>query len=365
MRIPRLMMMGMLGGGAAPSAPTEVSDLAATAVTNGTIVLTWTLPAGASAVLIRYSVDQAAAPSAVDLGIRLGVYTGAVAVFTGCTYGASYKFAAWSYSNGLYSSASDTATVAGPLNPDAYSSALKLWLDARQETAYADGGTVTTPQDFAAGGFGLTQGTAGNRPIWRNAANGINGMASFRFAIDLDATARCWIAAQTSVNLDTQGAGNGLTVAAIITTEGDAVGDKTLVSQWANSGSGLRRWRISQSTGANVVTLGLSTDGSTVTGAASHTGTEGTGPFSVVSIYKEDTGAYTYTGGAGLDDTDLTIGGALAATNTTACLRVGNGRSTASDPWYGEATLILGYSEPISATAAEILDADLAAMAGV
>lgn len=361
-RIPLQVLMGVLGAQAEAAAPGALTDLAATANLDGTITVSWTLPEGATGALVRYNVDQAAAPSEQWLGIDLGLVVGTSVVLSGCEYGATYRFSAWSYGAGGYASAADTASAVGPLNPLAYSSALKLWLDARREDAYADSGQITTPQDFAAGGFGLTQATAANKPLWRNAANGINGMPAFQFQINVDAP-KCWIAANTGVTLDTQGAAAGFSVAAIATTVSD-LGEKALISHWANSGSGFRRWRLFQGAAANVFTLGLSTDGNNQTGALTYTGLSGTGPYSMIATYLQGTGAYTFKNGDGLDDTDLTVGTALAAPSATACLRVGNGRGTVSDPYDGLATLLLGYSTPLSRTAAELLDAALAALAG-
>ena len=337
--------------------PETITDLSGSASLDGSIVVSATIPAGCEDVVVRYNVDQPAAPTEPYLGIGATVtYPGggiALVVLTGVEYGASYKFAAWGYKNTQYSAAADTASAAGPLNPLAYSANLPLWLDARREGAYLTGEDVTTPQNFGSGSFALTQATDPRKPEWIEAASGINGMAAFEGLI---LNARSWQGNDT--NMHGTGAGSGLSMACIVTTNAGSGLDKTVVSQWTN---GEREWRLEQGTGDFI--FALSFDGTAQAGYVQAPSTDGAGPYSLVAVYKQGTGAWMYSMGDGQTDEDLTLGTALYA--GTSIMRVMAARGATSDTYDGLMPLLLGYGEPLSRTAAELLDSALADMAGV
>lgn len=85
-------------------------------------------------------------------------------------------------------------------NPDNYIST-RIWLSARQETAYSDGNTVETPVNRISGGAAVTQATVSKRPIYKTAV--IGGQNAFRF----DGVDDTWQSASTTINQ-----ANGITV---------------------------------------------------------------------------------------------------------------------------------------------------------
>jgi hypothetical protein len=73
---------------------------------------------------------------------------------------------------------------------------LTLWLksdagvlDATDTPITADNTQVKTWQDQSGNGFNAVQATSGRQPVWRNAANGINGNPAIYFSSDIMTTA--------------------------------------------------------------------------------------------------------------------------------------------------------------------------------
>lgn len=63
-------------------------------------------------------------------------------------------------------------------NPDDYISS-RVWLAARRETAYSDGASVETPNNYSPAGITVTQATSSKRPTYKTAVLG--GQNAFRF----------------------------------------------------------------------------------------------------------------------------------------------------------------------------------------
>ena len=351
MRAARSMMMGLLGGGAV--APAAISDLAATANLNGTVVVSWTLPEGATKALIRYNVDQAAAPAAVGLGIGLGLIAGTSVVLTGVEYGATYRFSAWAWNEGGYAASADTASATGPFNPLAYSSHLALWLDARRQTPVDDNSDLATPTDYSGNSVSVSS-SAASPPHY--IVSGINSLPTFRW-LSTDA-GRQWSAG----DVDFQGAG-GLSVAVLEACESAAdTSEKTIISKWETAGPSpaLRAWKLTK--GAGEVQLYLSNDG-TLYSTVDATSSDNTTPHGLVGVWKPSTYAALYRDGVE-DDYDATITYA-SLFDTSEPVRIGGARNNTGDDWLGDVTVFLVYSEALSRMAGILLSDHLAAVGGV
>lgn len=350
MRRARAMMLGLLGGGG--DAPAGISDLVATANLAGTITVTWTLPAGATHARVRYNVDQEAAPGERYLGIDLGLVEGETVTLTGVEYGATYRFSAWAWNEEGYANQADTASATGPLNPSAYGT-LSLWLDARRETPINDDTDAVAPTDWSASPATFSQATDTKRPHYRTAAGAgaINGMASWDFD---RAAAQMWDGTAKAIH----GAG-GMTLAAIAKTE-DAAISEFILTKWQTSGN-LREWRLGKTTGDYV--MYLSDDG--VGNAYVQGSDDDTNAHSIIGIWKPGVATYFYSDGDAVEDTDATMNYAdIGPASPAATLRFGSEVNATTNTWDGPISLVLGWSEAISPTAAELLNAALAALAG-
>lgn len=355
-RSPYLRFRGVLSG-APPAAPAAVTDLVATPNLDGTIVLTWTLPAGATSAMVRYNVDQSAAPAETYSGILLGTTAALTLTLTGCEYGAAYRFSIWAIGAGGYSSTADTASATGPFNPNLYSQYLVSWIDARRETAYSHGNTVQTPTQWVTGGPAFTQATANKRPTWRQASDGIGGVPAFLFDNSAGGGTEqdLWVSTDVELHSETR----GLTTAALCNVDELGVA-MYLFSKWEDTG---REWRLGKGTGDFVCYYDRDGDGSPqgfVSGGGNNTNTH-----ALASTWNPGVDARLYDLGA-LIDTDTainytTLGGSGGATSV---IRIGGDRHSSSANWSGRASVILAYSEALSETAAILLSDHLAALAG-
>ena len=355
-KIARRLLLDALGGGVA--APAAITDLAATASLAGTIVLTWTLPEGATHAVVRYNVDQAAAPGEPYLGISLGVVAGTTVTLTGVEYGATYRFSAWAWNSGGYAAAADTASATGPFNPLAYSTRLESWIDARRETAYSTTNPVTTPTQHVSGGPAFTQaGADGLKPTWLEGASGIGGVPAFLFD---DAASQMWLGPDTEMHHNTR----GMTIAALANVNDTTIATAMyLFTKWQQTGNA-RTWRLGKGTSDWLCYYDQDGDGSPqgfVSGGGDNTNTH-----SMVSTWNPGVDARLYDLGVLVDtDTAINYSQLGGASGNASLLRIGCSYASAQELyWSGRASVILAYSENLSETAAILLSDHLAALAG-
>lgn len=358
MELKRLIALDVLGDGADVPVPVAISDLAATANLAGTITVSWTLPSGATGALVRYNVDQAAAPLYRFSGIDLGLTIGTSVTLTGVEYGATYRFSAWAYNAGGYSAAADTASATGPFNPLAYSTHLESWIDARRETAYSTTNPVTTPTQHVSGGPAFTQaGADGLKPTWLEAASGIGGVPAFLFD---DAASQMWLGPDTEMHHNTR----GMTIAALANVNDTTIATAMyLFTKWQQTGNA-RTWRLGKGTSDWLMYFDQDGDGSPqgfVSGGGDNTNTH-----SMVSTWNPGVDARLYDLGV-LIDTDTAINYAQlgGASGNASLLRIGCSYASAQELyWSGRCAVLLAYSENLSETAAILLSDHLAALAG-
>ena len=334
--------------GTVPAAPSDVSDLAGAANLDGTISLTFSLPAGANFVRIRYNVDQAAAPSSHDQGIQLEDSSDGTVEFTTPAYGASYKFSAFAHGDGGWGSGVDSVTVVGPFNPNIYADGLNFWMDARRETPQTD------DTDINATDWTGTQTVSDGPFVPHYRTSGINSLPTIEGRTAAEATNKGYQLG----DVDLHGAG-GLSVAALL--ESNDTGSSAVTIASKDDNAPLASWTVKKSNTSHQIIV--SADGTALV-SATGTSTDDTDPHGMVAVYEPSTRLAIYADGAeeGLNVTSIP---AALYDNSPEESRIMLARSNSGDPWRGQMTIQLIYPTALSKLAGELLSADLADIGGV
>lgn len=331
-----------------PAIPANISDLAATANLDGTITLTWSLPARATHAYIVYSVDQGTPPSHRNLGIEIGLIEGTSYTLDGVTYGADYQFAAWGWNAGGYSAAADTDAADGPFNPLVYSEHLEVWIDARRETGYISGNSVETPVEHAQG-LTFTQATAGKRPIYVS-PSGINGLEAFLFNPAI--TQMMWSGPVTEIHSNAR----GLTIATLCLLSGDLNTTRDLFNKWESTGN-KRQWRLGKSAGD--YWFYTSDDGTNSGLVAPFGGTDDNDAHAIVALWKPSTHTQFYAEGALQATESANTDWDSMSTQVDCEMRIGTLGNTSTNPWSGQMVFILAWSDGLDEMNATMLCEDI------
>ena len=237
------------------------------------------------------------------------------------------------------------------------SSNLVLWLSARKETAYSDGGTVQTPTDWSGAGNAPTQATSTSRATFETGE--INGLPTFRF----DGVDDRWTFSGTGLNIGRNV--SGLTV--YVVSKSNAAGSaRSSAGMSVGTSATANRWFVGHTLGNKLRSGGRRLDADSLQ-EANGTATYSTGTFYLSSFVFDYTNTDLYQYLNGVADGSNTSFQTSGSTSDTAALggAVGSASSASGTFWSGDIAEVLVYHAAHNSTTRAAIEAGLMGIFGL